>query len=198
MFLGSERKKTVKIGDFYQGGIVTYVLQPTDLGYSNNQQHGLIAACEGIILPNNDHIYGEPGFYSWSTFQKNNDANYDLRFQSVNTDTSIGCGAINTENILTKWPTSMYPYSAAAVAKSYRGGGYNDWYLPSKDELFTFMIFMDYDLFPENAGIADDQDSYWSSSEADTVSAWYLWFSEESMYDIEKDTNLRVRAIRSF
>lgn len=33
-----------KVGDFYEGGVVFYILQDGDAGYDSGETHGLIAA----------------------------------------------------------------------------------------------------------------------------------------------------------
>lgn len=45
---------------------------------------------------------------------------------------------------------------AASLARAYRGGGYTDWYLPSKDELNKLFL---------NKPSVDLTDIYWSSSQ---------------------------------
>jgi hypothetical protein len=64
----------------------------------------------------------------WCTW-KNNQTNVITRFLE-NLGTEIGTGLENTNYIST-----FCSEGAAPLAKSYSGGGKNDWFLPSKDEL---------------------------------------------------------------
>ena len=48
----------------------------------------------------------------------------------LSTGTGVGWGWLNTRRII-----EHYPVSAAWMAASFRGGGFTDWFLPSKDEL---------------------------------------------------------------
>lgn len=82
--------------------------------------------------------------------------------------------------------------TAKSMAKNFRGGGYDDWYLPTKDEL---------NLVYENlrkTGIISGDSWYWSSSQSNNSYAWDQRFSDGNQYNHDKlDTN-SVRAIRAF
>lgn len=85
------------------------------------------------------------------------------------------------------WETAM------SMAKNFRGGGYSDWYLPTKYQL---------DLVYQNlrkTGKISVNSWYWSSSECDSVHAWYQSFRDgyHSCRD-GKYVRLSVRAIRAF
>jgi hypothetical protein len=71
---------------------------------------------------------------------------------------------------------------------------YDDWFLPSKDELNEMHI----NLYGQSlGGLA--RGNYWSSSESGALYAWRQFFS--SGYQDNKnsrDYNLRVRPVRSF
>ena len=103
----------VAVGDFYQGGVVFYLLTAEDTGYVANESHGLIAAVAD---------------------QGSSEDNLANAKANVATDTAIGTGEENTIAIIDAQGGIATSY-AAGVARSYRGGGFDDWFLPSKDEL---------------------------------------------------------------
>ena len=82
---------------------------------------------------------------------------------------------------------------AVQAAKDHKGGGFNDWRLPSRDELN--MIYQN--LRRRNlAGLGND--SFWSSSQSNNDSAWFQNFSNCSQLVINKVNTYSVRAIRAF
>lgn len=92
---------------------------------------------------------------------------------------------------------------AKTLCSEYRGGGYSDWYLPSKDELNLVYINL------RRTGKISGNDWFWSSSEDNNSDhAWEQRFSDgeqdSSNYDIyghkraNKNNTNSVRAVRAF
>lgn len=158
----------VAIGDSYGGGRVAYILQIGDPGYDPNVQHGLIAATA-----------------DQSTGIKWYNGSYEV---TGATGTAIGTGQANTTAIVTIQGAGSY---AAQLCYVLTVGGYNDWFLPSKDELNK--------LYTNKVAIGGfTAYLYWSSSENNTGNAWSQWFLNGYQYSSYKNSNARVCAVRVF
>ncbi|MEI7788707.1 MAG: DUF1566 domain-containing protein [Chlorobiaceae bacterium] len=187
MVIASSLLSSVAFGDRYGGGIV-FFLDSTGL-------HGLVAAIEDISVR-----YTDPwdkahyaGVYRWSTGQNLRTNTPDYAWQELSdTSTDRGQGAENTAKILAKYPASCYPSTAAAVAAAYRGGGYSDWFLPSRDELQQ--------LYLEKRAVGGFAASgYWSSSENSAGNAWFQNFNNGLQFNSFGKGNFKhVRPVRSF
>lgn len=108
------------------------------------------------------------------------------------TSTAVGTGANNTTGIVSALGSGIY---AAMICNELVLNGFDDWFLPSKDEL---------DLMYENLhlngiGGFDEYWLYWSSSEASFINAWAQIFGDGSQLDDNKDDGaVHVRAVRAF
>jgi len=164
----------VAVGDSYGGGIVAYILQSEDPGYNASVQHGLIAATADQSIN-----------MAWSNI---------TNVLIGTTGTAIGTGPANTIAIVNQAGCIS---GAAYLCYHLTEGGYNDWYLPSKDELNQ--LYLNRVII---GGFADD-DYYWSSSEHNDIDefneAWDQGFDDGYQYFYaEKSYTVRVRAVRNF
>ncbi|MCK4240930.1 MAG: DUF1566 domain-containing protein, partial [Candidatus Atribacteria bacterium] len=104
--------------------------------------------------------------------------------------TAVGTGEQNTIHIETGCIT---PGIAADLCANLSLGGYNDWFLPSKDELNLMYTKL---KVHEVGGF--ESGSYWSSSEYNAYKAWYQYFYDGFQYYITKHAIYWVRAVRVF
>jgi hypothetical protein len=111
------------------------------------------------------------------------------------TSYEVGTGKRNTQLIVAYLQRAEESDRAAQLCTAYRGGGYDDWFLPSKDEL---------DLMYQNlkqrglGGFSDEW--YWSSSQVTDTNSWVQDFRDD-----DQDTPIyfkffpnKVRCVRSF
>ena len=88
-------------------------------------------------------------------------------------------------------------YSAMNAAASATSQGYDDWYLPSIDEL-ELMYNTIGNGGPEGNIGGFTETLYWSSSENDDANAWRVGFGSGGSSYFNKFYTLRVRVIRAF
>lgn len=140
---------------------------------STDKEHGLELqvidgeyqwGCDGIYLPNAAH-------------------------------NNIGAGMGNTAVILdAECKSTDGSTTAAEVVSNYSHGGFSDWYLPSKDELYLAYEV----LYPKNPKPDRDEHIYWSSSDYQNDQASVVdGIAGEPTLDF-KDTPNFIVAIRSF
>ena len=165
----NNNNSALAIGDTHQGGIVFYL---------DGNGGGLIAA------PIDQSIGAEWGCYGTAI--------------SGADGTAIGTGAQNTIDIVTAncSPDLAGNSIAANICDTLTIGIYDDWFLPSKDELNE----MYYNIGPGGGGNIGgfSSNDYWSSTEYDGLMAELQEFCCGSDPSGVKDDVNSVRAVRAF
>ena len=116
------------------------------------------------------------------------------------TGTAIGTGATNTTTIIAEQGDTETSY-AAGLARAYTGGGYSDWFLPSKDELnkmYTNRATINTTATSNSGSSFSTNNYYWSSTELGVNAAWLQSFSNGNQYSSSKGFTYNVRAVRAF
>ena len=169
-----------KVGDFYRGGVVFYILQEGDAGYVSGEIHGLVCSfsdvatsvewgCYGTDLPN---VLNVP--YNGGT--------------PSGLGAEIGDGFNNTNDILQDCPTAP----AALAARSLGA----QWFLPSAKELNQ--MYLKKEILEGVSGFTAFSNSYWSSTEGDDNNAWEQFFNFGYQFFYYKNFTDSVRAVRAF
>lgn len=159
----------LSVGDEYGGGIVAYIFEPEDPGYIEGETHGILIAKE-------NQAEATP----WSNINsKSSGAKSKV----------IGSGPSNTQLITSQ---SEHTNSAAYLCQNYEIDGFNDWFLPSFDELVA--IVKSSEIVPSGA--------YWTSSELKKNKVYVIVsISENKKYSREikkKEVSLKHRTKNPF
>ena len=167
------------VGDLKNGGYVVWV-NPTD------PSKGLVSA----LVDQSTDIRGVVWY----------DGDFNTLPETGATSTAIGTGSSNTDAIIVAQGSGSY---AAQLCADYSvtvdGITYDDWFLPSKDELN--LLYLQHTLI---GGFTDDVtteiygDYYWSSSESSKYNAWEQDFFDGSDETSDKNYPNLVRAVRAY
>jgi hypothetical protein len=155
---------SLSIGDTYQGGII-FCLSGND-----TNQYGLVCAQndQGTSVP----WYSQSYIYYGTT------------------STAIGSGQTNTSSLVSILGNDYY---AAKVCDDLVLNGFDDWFLPSRDELGLMYTNL------KNNGFGNfTNSSYWSSSEYDYLNAYAQYFSSGRLSCNNKIHSYSIRAVRIF
>ena len=203
-----ENEKKLKIGDYYQGGIIFHI--------DKSGEHGLIVSAK------------DQGTFEWGCCFSIDDAHLstlykdsvklldkDIRAKMSGANgLAIGDGLQNTIDIINancqvgnRENGKSDGLTAAKVCYDLVLEGYDDWYLPSKAELNLIIENIgarNRKGYVEYSGIGDFTEGiYWTSSQSNTCAAWTQNFNKyPTNFRVQdtktKYTKLFVRAIRSF
>ena len=141
------------IGDFHQGGIVFY---------TDSSGHGLIIDTT-YIDATFDWIPEEPLLSDWGVHWFSNPGAVEE---------FIGAGQFNTQNLA----ENSNPHYAANIVSSSMNGGYSDWFLPSRAELWQIMLNTNLidSVIQVHGGDSIHSGFHWSSTQVNMSSAWAL------------------------
>lgn len=178
-------KSPFTYGQYYQGGYIFFI--------DSTGNHGLV--CDTTDLKDSIQFRDSTGINIIATkyydsIQWRTQANADSSGASA---TAIGTGYRNTLKIMA---SDASVHNAARLCFNYNGSGYNDWYLPSKDELNQIYL----NLTARGVGNLS-QTNYWSSSNYITTTNVYAcaqFFGNGNQYFFNQSFYLNVRAIRKF
>lgn len=156
--------------------------------------------------------YGEPfegGFYfgnitvgsdTYMLIIADKSAEAALQWKNSNANTSGTSSATDGWANTNAMNNTNHP--AAKYCRDYRGGEFNDWYLPAKDELNQMWLNL-----PPNGGAtpapfktggaqAMTAEDYWTSTQNSSFTAWFQSFSDGQQTAKNKDISLLVRPVR--
>lgn len=158
------------LGANYMGGKIVYIYPPSHPNYIPNEVHGLIAAVGNQIIIEN-----------WGCDE----------VLCGQTSTAIGTGFANTQRIVNVCGTN----TAAGVCYNLNYNGFDDWFLPSKEEMTEIYEYLNcYEI----------NGNYWTPSEAAINAAWvqpsdcYGYDNPTTYGKVYSGGNLKALPVREF
>ncbi len=192
---------TVSVGDSYGGGTVFCVSQTPDITQcvpEGSGDYGLIMANEDQVNFDSNPEHG----VTWAS-----------KYDAIPAARSDDNGATNTAAIIAALPADNPGNNAAWLCHKYQGGGEEDWYLPSKNELKKMHLFAKaHNLIGKGCSgsraggvqclVGGRYMIYWSSTESSRYSklVWSYGFDLGSQLDYDGNgcCSFGARAVRAF
>lgn len=172
----TESSSALVVGDFYQGGIIGYIVEPGNSRYVAGEVHGITVAPSD---QSDSAIWG--GGELWGS--------------------EIGDGILNTESSVRSFGLKV---TAARICYDLELNGYKDWYLPCAHEFY--LISPNWELFGLNPERIYWTSTLINNPFSDPNGPYFFWYKNEKflgdvihMFSFQYDrVKTNVRAIRIF
>jgi hypothetical protein len=157
------------------------VVPPSNLKLGDSYQGGIIFYLDAS---------GQHGLIAATADQSRLTSWWNGSFVSTGASSTTDGAGNTTKIIQAQGNSGNY---AAKICRDYKGGGYTDWFLPSKDQLNT--LYTQKNLV---GGFGDE--IYWSSTEFSTGEAWVQYFQNglQHLDNTSDGATVGTRAIRAF
>jgi hypothetical protein len=169
---------TNNVGTTYGAQQVFTTAEPSTPYVGRNYAGGIVFYVDGTGQHGLVSATADQGWYPWG-----------CQGTSIPTSAAFGTGATNTAAIVASCGEANI---AAKIADDLVLNGYDDWFLPSFDEL----SLMRTNLYAQ--GLGGLGGVYWSSTEADASYGWTMYFDYNWWYTYDKQYTRAVRAVRAF
>jgi hypothetical protein len=181
-----------EIGEKAFGGKIAYVFEPQDKLYVKGEIHGIIVADEDLKEK-----------YSWNSTIETKHQKSTISI-SNQLEEGLGFGSINTQKITkeisnkkaelsTSTPVNTIQFSAAEICARLKLNSYEDWFLPSLNEMQLIWFNQTAELNLVSKTV------YWTSTTYNPNKAFAFAFKEPPLRkEVNQELKFSIRPIRYF